>query len=60
MGLGSATCDYCRDCNETTLHVLRDRKLIRPLWIGLVDVNLQHQFFNCDTNDWIAINVANK
>jgi hypothetical protein len=59
MGLGSATCDYCQDCNETTLHVLRDCKLIWPLWIGLVDVTLRHQFFNCDINDWIAINVAN-
>jgi hypothetical protein len=60
MGLGSATCDYCRDCNETTLHVLRDCQLIRPLWICLVDINLRHQFFNCDTNDWIAMNVANR
>jgi hypothetical protein len=25
-----------------------------------VDVTLRHQFFNCDTNDWIAFNVANK
>jgi ribonuclease HI len=25
-----------------------------------VDINLRHQFFNCDTNDWIAMNVANR
>jgi ribonuclease HI len=60
MGLGSDLCDFCRDCTETTIHVLRDCKLVQNLWISLVDVSLRYQFFTCDLNDWIAINVGNK
>jgi hypothetical protein len=48
MGLGSDLCDFCRDCTETTIHVLRDCKLVRNLWISLVDVSLRYQIFTCD------------
>jgi hypothetical protein len=60
MGLGSDLCDFCRDCTETTIHVLRDCKLVRNLWISLVDVSLQYHIFTCDLNDWFAINVGSK
>jgi hypothetical protein len=60
MGLGSDRCEFCRDTVETTLHVLRDCKLVRTLWISLVDSSLRYQFFTCDLNDWNAMNLGSK
>jgi hypothetical protein len=60
MGLGSDRCDYCFDCTETILHVLRDCTLIRPLWISAVDTAVRHQFFTSNLEDLIVINISCK
>jgi hypothetical protein len=60
MGLGSDRCDYCCDCTETIIHVLRDCALIRPLWISAVDTAVRHQFFTSNLEDLIVINISCK
>jgi hypothetical protein len=60
MGLGSDICDFCRVSKDTTLHVLRDCVLVRPLWLSVVDTAMRYQFFSSNLNDWIALNVARK
>jgi ribonuclease HI len=60
MGLGTDQCDYCRDSIDTVLHALRDCPLIRPLWITVVDSSLRNQFFSCNLQEWISLNVSNR
>jgi hypothetical protein len=60
MGLGSDICDFCRVSKDTTLHALRDRVLVRPLWLSVVDTAMRYQFVSSNLNDWIALNVARK
>jgi hypothetical protein len=60
MGLGTDQCDYCRDSTDTVLHALRDCPLIHPLWIIVVDISLSYQFFSCNLQEWISLNVTNR
>jgi ribonuclease HI len=59
MGLGHAMCYYCRDVEETSLHVLRDCPLAKDLWYHVIPVSSRGAFFMQNFYDWINFNLNN-
>ncbi|MCH79377.1 putative non-LTR retroelement reverse transcriptase [Trifolium medium] len=57
MGLGHASCHYCRDIEESTLHALRDCPLVRSIWMNAVPLEARARFFIEDINEWIKFNI---
>lgn len=49
--------DDCTDVEETILHVLRDCKHAKPIWMQLVLIFDSNFFFEYNLSVWLAINL---
>jgi ribonuclease HI len=59
MGLCHAMCLYCRDVEETILHVLRDCPIAKEVWMQVLPVASRGIFFMGDLEGWIEFNLHN-
>ncbi|CAN1779029.1 Putative ribonuclease H protein At1g65750 [Linum perenne] len=46
-------CDHCRDAVEDTLHVLRDCRFARKLWVSILPPDRIPNFFSGTLQDWL-------
>lgn len=56
----SPLCHYCNTNNEDVLHIFRDCKYARQLWLSLLNPNNIFQFFTVQLCDWMVLNLKNK
>ncbi|GAU10722.1 hypothetical protein TSUD_426440, partial [Trifolium subterraneum] len=57
MRLTHEMCDYCRNFEETGLHVLRDCAVARELWMLVVPLNKRAEFFGSELSHWFQLNL---
>jgi ribonuclease HI len=50
-------CDYCRNFEDTGLHVLRDCAIARELWMLVVPLNKRAEFFGGELSHWFQLNL---
>ncbi|KAF7824602.1 putative ribonuclease H protein At1g65750 family [Senna tora] len=58
---GFSDCDICPRCKcncESSLHALRDYRMVRCLWSRLVDRKHWSSFFNLNLSEWIELNLS--
>ncbi|CAN1797288.1 Putative ribonuclease H protein At1g65750 [Linum perenne] len=48
------TCSRCSIAPEETIHVLRDCKFARDLWVSLIPPDKHHSFFAGSLQDWLC------
>lgn len=56
-GFGEDGCSLCGAVRETSLHALRDCKVVKGLWDNIVPGNIKRQFFEAYWHDWLLLNI---
>ena len=52
-----SSCACCGDETESLLHILRDCKEAKDLWIGIVKPSMFWKFFSTDMDEWLQLNI---
>ena len=58
--LGSVVCSICHSAPKNILHVLRDCKMVKSAWYGLLDYKSRNIFYMLERLGWFSFDLGNQ